>query len=447
MNRRVVLLVDDRKRDLAVATLIAHQLEAAGVECLLEPLEAYRAVLAAWRPSMIIFNHLNASHLVEYSKRLAELGVLTAVLPNEGIVYNEDQLRFVAGQHHSGAHIDYFFCWNRVHRDALVAEGVGEHAQVELVGVPRFDFYFEPWSRVFRAAEPSPRRRPRILLCTNFMLAKFHDLPRAQAEKFFAAWKDRNPIYRDYWRIVEDIHYASRRVFEFADALVATDRYELVLRPHPREHDAAYLEWLARLPPGRREWARLDSTSNITTLILGCDLEISCEMCTTALESWIAGKPTVELEFRKNPALWFAEHSAANTPCDSPQALPGIVERLLREAEAPDVLAARRRHLEKWCGAPDGTSSARMARVIAEAVQRAPQPDWSRLDVADKRRGAKLHLLRRLGRAYHFDPLMALKMRVNPTRYAIKNFAYQKSIKPADVAASRDALVRALSAP
>lgn len=437
--------MDDRKRDLAGASLIAHQLDAQGIDCFLEPLEAYRAVLAAYRPAMIIFNHVQASHLVDWSRHLARMGVLVGVLPNEGIAYDRDQLRFAAGRHHSGAHIDLFFCWNEVHRQALLEAGVGEKARVEVVGVPRFDFYFEPWARAFRLERAQPRERPNLLLCTNFSAAKFHDLPRARADKFYAPWKQHMPLFRDYWQIVEDQHFASRRVLDYAGALAATGKYDIVFRPHPREYEQAYLDWMARLPAAQRERVRLDSTTNITSLILDCDLEISCETCTTALDSWIAGKPTVELLFRKNPALYYPEHAACSTSCDSPEALPGLVERLLRDGEDPAVLAARQRHLQKWCNAPSGKSSERLAVAVAEAVRAARAPQWSQLTLADRRRSAKLRLFRNLGLAYHFDPLMPVKMKVARGRYAIKKYSYDKSIKPRHVAEARRRLAAALA--
>jgi surface carbohydrate biosynthesis protein len=438
----VVMLVDDRKRDLPQAALIAFHLERLGVDCHLEPLEAYRAVLGAYRPGMILFNHLNASHLVDYSRRLAKMGVLTAVLPNEGIAYNADQMRYISGQHHRGAHIDWFFCWNQVHRDALRAAGFGERTRIEVVGVPRFDFYFEPWARVFRAQRP--RSRPRVLLCTNFQIARFWELPKEKADKFFSAWRQHIPLYRDYWKAVEDSFNGRRRMFDYADALVAADRFEVVLRPHPREEVQPYEEWLARVPAASRRWVRLEPEANITTLLLDSDLEISCETCTTAIETWVVGKPSIELLFFKNPLLYHPEHGAATTPCDSPADLPGLIDRVLREGEAPQVVQARQSYLAKWCDSPRGASSERMARLIAEALGGARAPDWSGLTVADKRRSTKLKLLRNLGLAYHFDPLMPVKMRVNRGRYAIKDFAYRKSIKPRDVAEVRARLVRAL---
>jgi surface carbohydrate biosynthesis protein len=432
LNRpRVVVLVDDRKRDLPLAALIAHHLDALGVECILEPLEAYRAVLAAYRPAMIVFNHLTASHLVTYSKRLAAMGVLTAVLPNEGIDYNEDQRRFNSGRHHSGAHIDHFFCWNEVNRNEMLALGQWGRTQIDLVGVPRFDFYFEPWARAFDARPAGAGTgKPKVLLCTNFQVARFYELPRREADKFFAAWHHRIPDYKDYWKAVEDHYKASRKVFDFAKALVASTRYA---------------QWIDALPAEERAHVRLDATSNISTLILDTDLEISCETCTTALESWVAGKPTVELIFYKNPMFWQAEHGEANTPCEDPAALPGLVEKILADGESAEVLAARQRHLQKWCNSPDGRSAERVAAIIAKAVHAARPADWSALRADDARRAAKLKVFRNLGLAYHFDPLMPVKLRVNRGRYAIKDYAYRKSIKPRDVAEARQRVSRVLA--
>lgn len=440
---RVVLLVDSKTRDLPVAALIAHHLDRLGVDCLLEPLEAYRAVLAAHRPDMIIFNHLTASHLVKFSQKLAEMGVLTAVLSNEGINYDPDDLKFNSGKHHSGAHIDWFFCWNEPHRQALLELGFGARTRIEVVGVPRFDFYFEPWSRAFFQTKAVNRGKPRVLVCTNFSLAKFAELPRHHGDKLFAAWKDRIPIYQDYWRAIEGHASASRRIFDHLDALVKAGDFDIVLRPHPREAVDRYAVWLAALPADQRARVTLDATSAITPLILGCDLEISCETCTTALESWIANKPAIELLFAQHPMLFHPEHAACSTHCDSPEQLVPLIQRILKHGEAPEILATRRRHLAKWCHTTDGASCQRLANLVALAVKDKRATDWSRLTAADRRRGIKLKLLHNLGLAYHFDPLMPVKLRMNRGRYAIKDDSYKKAIRPTDVREARLLLQRA----
>jgi len=441
---RVVVLVDSKTRDLPLAALIAHHLDNLGVDCFLEPLEAYRAVLGAYRPHMIVFNHLTASHLVAYSKRLHEMGVLTAVLPNEGINYDQEDLKFNSGKHHSGAHIDYFFCWNELHKQTLLESGHWPNTKIEVIGVPRFDFYFEPWSRISYQPDDKTRKRPRILLCTNFSIARFWELPKTEADKFFAAWKDRIPVYKNYWKSVEDNFNARKKLFDYLDSLASADKFDLVLRPHPREDVQLYANWLAQLPEERKKWVTLDPSSSITPLILDCDLEISCETCTTAMESWIASKPTLELIFFKNPMFFHEEHGKSNTHCERPEDLPGMIETVLKKGESKEILASRQRHLAKWCNSPDGTSCELLAKFISDAVHQVKSVDWSGLNATDKRRATKLKLMRNLGLAYHFDPLMPVKVRVNRGRYAIKSYAYDKSIKPRDVKEARAQLVAVL---
>jgi surface carbohydrate biosynthesis protein len=435
----VVILVDDKKRDLNGCTLIARHLRDLGVETKLEPLEAFRAVLAAYRPGMIIFNHLTASHLAAWSRRLADMGVLTAVLPNEGIIYDEGQMRFMAGRYHNDAHIDYYFCWNEPHRRALIEEGL-EADRIKVVGVPRFDFYFRPWSQIYEFKNRRKTTRPRILVCTNFQLAKFWELPRSEGERIFAPWAKVIPLLRDYWRGI-GAHWRSRtRFLEYLNALVESDKFEVVLRPHPREQLEFYEKWIAPLPPEKARHVDYQPTIDISTLILDCDLEISCETCTTAIESWIARKPTVELIFERDPMWYRAEHAAANVECDDPDELVGIVEAALRAPEQPEKRDTRLAHLQKWCSNLSGEASLEVARIAAEAIKLKKPSDWSKLEFGDYRRAWKLKFYASLDRAYHFDPLLRLKRMFFGSKYALAGVRYEKSIKPSDVRRARDAM-------
>jgi surface carbohydrate biosynthesis protein len=443
----VVLLVDNRKRDLDTAALIAHQLRSQGVDCFLEPLEAFRAVLAAYRPGMIIFNHLVASHLVAWSKRLADIGVLTAVLSNEGMYLKPDDMRFNSGQFHGDGRLDYFFCWNGQHRDGLVREGFYKGVCIEVVGVPRFDFYFEPWSRLVQRASTEARVRPHILACTNFGLAKYKDLPKEHGDRFYAGWASRMPLYEDYWGAIES-HWRSRlRFTEYLAPLVATGRYDITLRPHPTETRKVYDDWIASLSAPERERIRVDADSNISSLILSCDLEISGESCTTAVESWIAGKPTIELVFDRHPVLYSEERSRGNVHCDDPARLPDLVERQLANPLQTELQAVRREYLEKWCATPDGNACRRVAEIAAAAVKSKEPANWAKLNANDYRRAAKLKTWKSLGLAYHFDPLLPMKSWMFKDRYAIKQYAYEKSIKPGDVAVARRLLERTVGLP
>jgi len=432
----VVILVDNKRRDLPGIALIAHHIRALGVECRLEPLESFRAALGAYRPGMIVFNHVFASHLAAWTKRLAEVGVLTAVLSNEGMYLREDDLEFNSGRYHADAHIDYFFSWNRVHRDGLKKTGVFQNSNIEVVGVPRFDYYFKPWSDLLERPLSGPKTKPRILACTNFVLSRFYKLPREHADRFFLAWVTRMPRYKDYWGAIESHWKSQRRFLEYIKPLVASGKYEIVLRPHPSEARAIYDKWLAELNPEERARIIYDTNANISAQILDCDLEISGESCTTAVESWIAGKPTVELVFDKHLLLFSDERSAGNVHCESASEIVRIVDEQLANPSQPQLREIRKNYLEKWCASPDGNACRRVAEVAVAAVKAKKPADWSKLQFVDYRRALKLRATRAIGEAYHFSPLLPLKSFLFEKRYTIRKFTYDKSIKPRDVEAA-----------
>jgi surface carbohydrate biosynthesis protein len=432
MNKRVVLLVDNKRRDLPGDALIAHNLGKLGVECFLEPLEAYKGCLAGHRPHMIIFNHLLGSHLVEYSKRLAKLGVLVGVLPNEGILYNPDVLRFNANKSHSGAHIDYFFCWNDAHKDALLENGFG-NVNIEVIGPPKFDYYFKPWSNIFNIRRGTSEKKPKVLVCTNFVFSKYKELTPEHADRLFAPWKDRIPGYKDYWGLIDVNHKARTDFFGYLDRMVRSRKYNITLRPHPSEDSGPYKRWYDGLADDLRKHVVLDTDTNITELILSCDIEVSCETCTTALESWIAGKPTIELVFGRHPVFFHPEIGALNVLCDDPDKATDLIDSQLERPVQAGFTLARKEHLMKWCASPDGTASYRIAKVIADAVKNRTEPAWDALSFDERRKGIKLKIHNTSGLPYHFDYFMFIKRRLRKARYAGKYAAFQKSIRPMDV--------------
>ena len=271
---RVVVLVDDRKRDLMVASLIAFQLERRGVRCFLEPLEAYQGVLAAHRPDLILFNHVSASHLVAYTQRLAKMNIKTAVSLNEGLCYDDDERAYNAQKHHQAAHIDLYFTWNQPFYSSLIESGFDAET-IQVVGNPRHDFYFSPWSRAFESHKRSSCDKPLILVCTNFGLVDFYDLPRSEADKFFAPWKDRIPYLRDYMSLIKAHHNYRKAVLPHLEALLSSGEFNVILRPHPRERLDFYHSWMAKLDDRQKKLIRIDADTNITSLLLACDLVVS----------------------------------------------------------------------------------------------------------------------------------------------------------------------------
>lgn len=420
-----------------MAALVAHHLEKMGMETFLEPLESYQGCLAAYRPHMIVFNHLVASHLARYSKRLNEMGVKTAILLNEGLFYDEQVRRFNAGRHHPDAHVDHFFCWNERFREITSELRKDWASGVQVVGPARFDFYFEPWSKIFNESKWPKKGRPRILICTNFAHARFKSLPSIQAEKFFAAWKDRIEILSDYENLVEINFRARERFLCFLDAIVESDKFEVVLRSHPREDAKPYLDWYESLPTARKQTVLFDSDTNIVPQILSCDLHVACENCNTSMESWISRKPTLELVFERHPCYFDPKVASLNPCCDNPEKVVAVIEELLVSETPPELKGGRAKHLAEWCNAPDGSASKSVAETISNSLTSSSEPDFSGLTFGDYRRSAKLVILGKLGLAYHYNPFLSLLVKMRRDYNNIKWNAYAKAITPADVRKAR----------
>jgi surface carbohydrate biosynthesis protein len=443
--KKVVLLVDNKRRDLPGVALIAHHLRQRDVRPFIEPLEAYRAVLPAYRPDMIVFNHLLASHLTNYSAQLAKLGVKVAVLPNESLLYNPDVMRFNCRRYRDNVHVDLYFCWNEIQHACLVQNGYDKlGTRLEVVGNPKFDFYFEPWAKIFRP--PAEKRtRWRILVCTNFALASYFEMPRVEADKLFDIWRKHIPVYERYWEAIEANHRARARLVDFLNAILWSGKFELVVRPHPGEPASFYEQWRDALDPALRHNVRLARDDAIYTVIPACDLEISCETCTTAIESWLCLKPTIELVFEKHPMFYHPQVAGLNVECHHPGDIVAEIERQLAQPGQPEFVGGRREHLRRWCHSPDGTSCEQVASAIAEVAGDA-RPDFSNgFGWNDRRRGLKLQALTALDLPCNFDPLLGLRHWLNPQAHRGKARSYEKTIRPADVRQAEAAIARCLA--
>ena len=162
MPQSIVLLCDNKRRDLPGLALIAHHLEAQGKRVFVEPIEAWRSVVAAHRPAVILFNHLLATHLADYSARLASMGVKVAVLPNESLLYNPDVMRFNSRRYKDNSHADMYFCWNDHQRTALLENGYDKSGtEIVVAGNPKFDFHFAPWNQLYAPRKIGFRRTAR----------------------------------------------------------------------------------------------------------------------------------------------------------------------------------------------------------------------------------------------------------------------------------------------
>ena len=89
-----------------------------------------------------------------------------------------------------------------MHQRALTDEGPSRaQTKSEVCGVPRFDFYFEPWRKLYEGMSVSKTGRPKILVCTNLAMARYLGLADSDAARFFEPFL-RISGYQDYRTLI-----------------------------------------------------------------------------------------------------------------------------------------------------------------------------------------------------------------------------------------------------
>jgi len=368
-NYRAVIFVDLKDRDLMGDALIAHHLEKLGVTCHLEPLETWRAAVHAYEPHLVLFNHLTVRHLADFSQELKDWGVLVGCLMNEGLLYFPGERTFCSKKQDEHMHCDLYLTWNDVHRAELIEHKFCTPTNMaHTIGCPRFDFYKEPWSQVYQ----QPRHDdglPVILVNATFALAHYFTMPRENADRFFEPWVNKIEEVKDYWQLIE-AHYKGREAMpSYIEPLIKSGDYRVIIRPHPREELAFYHEWFERMSPEERERVSLSTNEPPPVAIFKSDIVINCEDCTTSMEAWLAGLPTLTIALEQNP-YWFSETYKRLSPISyDPNELNGMIQEALGEPGQPDYHPLRQEHLEKWLHSTDGKSALRAAEEITDLIR------------------------------------------------------------------------------
>lgn len=443
-----LIFVDLPGRDLMGDALIAHELGKLGVECHLEPLQSWQAAVYAYEPNFVLFNHLTTEKLADFSAELKKSDVLVGCLLNEGLAYEKSAREFVSKRQYSNIHCDLFLCWNDAHREALIAhEFCSPPEMARTVGCPRFDFYKEPKSDVYRTKEPKKDDRPILLVNTTFATAHFHTMPKENTDRFFEPWKDKIAGLQDYMAVVK-AHYDSRAMLpSYLEQLLKTLEYRIILRPHPREELAFYQEWIISLPPEQRELITLETDTRNNppfTSILQSDVVINCEDCTTAMEAWLAGKPTISIALTQFP-YWFTENYKRLSPiADSPDSMVSKVKDALASPAQEEYAQDREIHLDRWLGGHDGTSARRAAKEIHDLITRRNNRPKIPARFSNLRKKWKLFFFHAFDQPYTFRPKHYFRQRFKSRQeqVSIKYRNYLKSIRPSDVARAREQLTQ-----
>jgi surface carbohydrate biosynthesis protein len=363
--RRVGLIVDHPKRDLAGLVLLARALAARGFDVFLVPQYEQAVDVPLLGLDALLVNYARPTNR-EIVGDFARSGIAVYVLDTEGGVLAKDGpnapdklAAYVADSGYAALLAGYFF-WGPVLRDAFASAAVLPPDRLHLTGCPRFDLA----APRMRALIP-PRRTGHILVNTNYSVVN---------SKFAAGGEDRAAMASFGYgparlqRLVDDVGAIMRGMIDTVLRLSEEfpDR-QFVVRPHPFERESTYREAFAA-----RRNVCVDGSGDVFDALKGARALLQVN-CGTAMDAIMVGVPSLSLDFlntdyMRNQASLF---SGASIPVADYAALAAMIG-----GEIPPFDAAARyaEFVEPWFHLNDGQATERVAAVLAADFARDSAP-------------------------------------------------------------------------
>jgi len=371
---KVHFLCDHKWRDLPTVSAMRMELEKLGITSTAASSKDTFALLPVLRPNALVLNHMYSERRRDFARALRAKGVKIIVLPTEG--KGEPAVdRMVWGDFNDYSEVDLFLAWNRKSAEKLIELGRLTNGRVELVGCTRYDYYRDPWARVTLSRQEFCERhgldpaRPIAAWTTKFGYARVHDNPSLMAafEADFRAlnvWRCYDDIGFD-WRNLPRIHQESRVALSASvmEAAKARPNIQFLIKPHPTEEKSFYERRMAE--HGLRN-VTLIFGEYIWDVLQNSDVTLQ-QRCSTAVESWMIGKPTIELKMREEADLVWPELEACSPRAHDAEELVAAIDAVLLgdTAAAPETQRRREALIEEFAWKVDGQRSRHAALAIA----------------------------------------------------------------------------------
>ncbi len=416
MKKRSILIpIDHKWRDLAAYVLLGLELEARGLEVNFCRNTLEHFFIEYYQPDGIILNQVLSEQSEMYTKQWANHGVGVYILPTEGIPTLSGMYKYAVGGFSDLSGVRRIYCWNDISKSRLLENQTIKDNQLVTIGVPRFDFYSNSFKSIcltraqFNAKYGLSSDRKNLLVATNFTQADFHI-----SNKGFLLQDAKHLRYdgvmNDLGNGVEEcarLDYESRKLLIDSVKKMAASglNANIILKLHPSESHQFYVDELSE----KNGQIAIISQELIWDVLMNCDVEIK-RSCTTAFESWILEKPTIE--FRLNPDEWYQSeiHSCGSFIATSHELLAEATLSALNNPTkfTEKYTTCRESVLDLYCGERDGLRTVTLANDLAKDITNQPPAYW----------GVRNYKATAIAAALGFNDWMMDDIRV----YGLKNF-------------------------
>jgi surface carbohydrate biosynthesis protein len=369
---RIQLLCDHKWRDLPNLTVTKFRLEQLGHRVVISTTKDVLPTVQWFRPDCFVINHLFSPENVALARALRACNVATVLLPTEGAVHPA-LAPLGEGEYSDFAVVDLLLAWGESAAVPIRERWGFDDKSAPITGFSRLDFYhpkfrslITPRDEFLRAMKLDPSK-PVVTWATAFSYAHLGRSPESMA-KYKREQKDFG-IRASYERIgldpdtIPQLHARGQELGarNFIALAKALPDVQFIIRPHPTE-DRNYYRALMR--EHGIESIAFCPQDYIWNVLNASDVHLH-RHCTTAVEAWTWGKPTIEMAFDPIPQLAWPEREAGSDIAENAGGLIEIVRGYLAgKPLTAEQKASRERHIAHSLGPVDGRRSIAAADEI-----------------------------------------------------------------------------------
>jgi len=379
--KKVLLITDHKWRDLAGYVYLKSLLEKnRDIKVRLCRLGEDRFWVLHDRPDVVIYNHLYEDRKVRFAKWLKKQNVGIIILPTENMPLRDGVEDLFAGKFTDLSPVDVYLSWNEQVANRIIELGKLPAGKVKVIGVPRFDFYCPPLTQLLIDKEEIQKKyeltinknAPVVLYATNFTIASFSDNKSFLYKDWNALKLNRIDGYKPEQienRIQSDIISRDRTINTVKQLLNEFPDLQVIYKPHPSENHAFYADVIKELKKQFPKRFAFVIQEYIWDILNMSDVILQ-RTCTTAIEAWMLGKPTVELHLHPNELYFSEEHASGSNIAYSYDDIKKYVDYYCTGGKIPDSMQKHRESLfKKWCYKVDGMRTIEAANIIIRFLE------------------------------------------------------------------------------
>jgi surface carbohydrate biosynthesis protein len=372
ISQKVLFVVDHKHRDLPSLSLIGFYLEKLGYAVKYVALWEEHNAIKQFRPQYIVLPkpHYDNARLLDFKRR----GIKTIIILTEGNNQNIDH------KYNIVVPPDMMFFWNEYEKSKYDHELSARGTTMKVTGYPRNDFIHERYSGIFPSRRDLlvryglPSENKTITLATSIPDAHFTPEERAlKSREGRALLKE---AY-DYRLVCDNMDRLKDLTLKVID-LILTEFKEmnLIIKPHPNESIHFWKEIVESHPKSN---ICLLVGEPINHLLKVSDLHVTHNVCTTTIESLLAGIPVVEMQNEISARLYKEDHlNIASFKVRTYQEVRDVITRVFVDDEPVDIFNSHvSEYIAKYFHKHDGLRCYEYALEMSRFMEEGTESDFS----------------------------------------------------------------------